>query len=192
MVKSKTKIGTKINRVEPTSEVLTSRAGLPFFVRYLEKINIYSPLERYFDSIRKHNKGIEVTEAFKQLFCFFVDGTSFHLTRFDELKKDKGYGTAIETSQEDMASSHQIKRFLNDFSFARNFLFRRELLDLFIWRLNYEKPEVILLDLDLMVMDNDQAKKREVVDLTYKKVTYLERMGKLLPYRTLQPVFWIY
>lgn len=170
MVKSKTKIKTKIDRVEPTSEVLTGRAGLPFFVRYVEKINVSSPLERYFGSIRKHHKGIEVTEAFKQLLCFFLDGTSFHLTRFDELKKDKGYATAIETTQQDMASSHQIKRFLHAFSFQRNFLFRRLLQDLFIWRLNYEKPEVILLDLDSMVMDNDQAKKRQGVDPTYKKV----------------------
>jgi len=161
---------TRIDRVGITSDNLTSRAGLTFLVHYLTEIGIYPLLERYFGSVRGSAKGISVQEAFKQLICFFIDGTDLHLTRFDELAKDKGYAKAIETSGGNMASSHQIKRFLKKFSFVRNYLFRRLLQDFFIWRLRTKDPEVVLLDLDTMIMDNDTAKQREGVEPTYKNV----------------------
>ena len=41
---------------------------------------------------------------------------------------------------------------------------------LFIWRLSIEQPELIKLGIDTMVLDNDDALKREGVDPTYKKV----------------------
>jgi hypothetical protein len=161
---------TKIDRVGVTSDKLTSRAGLTFLVHYLEAIDIYSLLERYFGSVRQSAKGIPVKEAFKQLICFFVDGTNLHLSYFDELKKEVGYAKTIETSPSDLASSYQVNRFLQKFSYLRNFLFRRLLQAFFVWRLQVVKPEFILLDLDTMVMDNDTAKKREGVNPTYKKV----------------------
>ncbi len=161
---------TKIDKVDVTSDKLTSRAGLTFLVHYLDSIGIYSLLERYFGSVRQSAKGISVAEAFKQLICFFVDGTDLHLTRFDELAKDKGYAKGIETAFGNMASSHQIKRFLKKFSFVRNYLFRKLLQDFFLWRLRTKEPEVILLDLDTMIMDNDTAKQREGVEPTYKNV----------------------
>ena len=110
-----------------------------------------------------------MAEAFKQLLCFFLDGTDLHLTYFDHLVSDTGYASTIETDPGDMVSSHQMKRFLKGFSFCRNFLFRRLLQDLFLWRLKARKPRVVLLDLDTMVMDNDDAQHREGVDPTYKK-----------------------
>lgn len=161
---------TKIDRVGVTSDKLTSRAGLTFLVHYLEAIDIYSLLERYFGGVRQSAKGIPVKEAFKQLICFFVDGTNLHLSYFDELKKEVGYAKTIETSPSDLASSYQVNRFLKKFSYLRNFLFRRLLQAFFLWRLKLVKPEVILLDLDTMVMDNDDAKQREGVKPTYKKV----------------------
>ena len=161
---------TTIDRVGITSDKLTSRAGLTFLVHYLETIDIYSLLERYFGGVRQSAKGIQVKEAFKQLICFLVDGTDLHFTYFDELAKNRGYAKAIETSFGDMASSHQIKRFLKKFSFVRNYLFRRLLQDFFIWRLKVKEPEVVLMDLDTMIMDNDTAKEREGVEPTYKNV----------------------
>jgi len=161
---------TRIDEVGITTDSLTSRTGLTFLVHYLEAIDIYSLLERYFGGVRESAKGIPVKEAFKQLICFFVDGTYLHLTRFDELAKDSGYAKAIETSAGGIASSYQMNRFLKKFSYLRNFLFRRLLQDFFLWRLKAVKPEVILLDLDTMVMDNDTAKKREGVKPTYKNV----------------------
>ena len=161
---------TRIDKVGVTNDKLTSRAGLTFLVHYLEAIDIYPLLERYFGAVRKSAKGIPVKEAFKQLICFFVDGTSLHLAYFDELKKEVGYARTIETKFGDLASSYQMDRLLKKFSYLRNFLFRRLLQDFFLWRLKVVKPKVVLLDLDTMVMDNDDAKQREGVKPTYKKV----------------------
>ena len=87
------------------------------------------------------------------MLCFFVDGTYFCLTRFDELKGDKGYAEVIEERAESMCSSHAIKRFFKAIHYymARNF--RRILQKLFIWRVQIKKPAVIILGLDTMVME---------------------------------------
>jgi len=159
----------KISAIETTSDRLTGRAGLSLFVAYLHRIEIFALLERLFGSMRKNKKGTEVFELFKQLLCFMVDGTSRHLTYFDQLAKDKGYAGSIETDIEKMASSHQMKRFFNAFVWTRIFLFRRLLHKLFIWRLHIKQPDVIELGIDTMVMDNDDAECRHGVKPTYKK-----------------------
>jgi hypothetical protein len=164
------KNGHVIDRVEVTSDTLTSRGGLTLFVRYLRNIAIYPVLARLFGSIRKSAKGQPVPEIFKQLLCFLVDGTSRHLVYFDALKKDEGYAAAIETAPEQMLSSHAVKRFLGAFSWYRIWLFRTLLKQLFLWRLKIQQPKVVVLGLDTMVMDNDEAQKRHGVEPTYKKV----------------------
>lgn len=163
------KCKTRIDKIGTTTDYLTARGGLAFMNRYIESINIYPLLERFFGTLRLSRKGLAIKELFKQLFCFFIDGTSLHLTRFDELAQDCGYASVIETSRKKMASSHQIKRLFRAFSYVRNYLFRKLLQRLFIWRLNITKPAVIILDLDTMVMANDDALKREGVEPTYKK-----------------------
>ena len=69
-----------------------------------------------------------------------------------------------------MASSHTIKRFFRAISKVRVWLFRKVLEQLFIWRLKIEKPKLIKIGIDTMVMDNDDALKKEGVEPTYKKV----------------------
>jgi hypothetical protein len=164
------KNGHVIDGVEATSDTLTSRGGLTLFVRYLRNIAIYPVLARLFGSIRKNAKGQPVSEIFKQVFCFLVDGTSRHLVYFDALKKDEGYAAAIETAPEQMLSSHAVKRFFGAFSWYRIWLFRALLQQLFRWRLKIRKPRVVVLGLDTMVMANDEARKRHGVEPTYKKV----------------------
>ena len=159
----------KISAIETTSERLTGRAGLTLFVAYLHQIEIFPLLDRFFGSIRKSKKGIAVFELFKQVLCFMADGTSRHLTYFDQLAGDPGYAGSIETDMAHMASSHRIKRFFNAFAWTRIFLFRRLLQQLFIWRLKIKQPELIELGIDTMVMDNDDAKCRHGVKPTYKK-----------------------
>jgi len=162
---------SRIDAIETTSDCLTDRAGLALFARYVSSIiGLFPLLDRYFGGIRKSRKGLPVPELFKQLLCFFMDGTSFHLTRFDELAQDPGYAASIETPTSQMASSHQVKRFFGAFSFVRYFLFRPILDWFFIWRLKMARPKVIVLNLDTMVMDNDDADAREGVEPTYKKV----------------------
>jgi hypothetical protein len=179
----RTKNGNAIDRVEATSDTLTSRGGLSLLVRYLRNIAIYPVLERLFGSIRKNAKGQPVPEIFKQVFCFLVDGTSRHLVYFDALKKDEGYAAAIETAPDQMLSSHAVKRFFGAFSWYRIWLFRALLKQLFRWRLQIPKPKVVVLGMDTMVMDNDEARKRHGVEPAYKKVQGFQPL-QLTPHGT--------
>jgi hypothetical protein len=120
--------------------------------------------------MRKSTKGLPLWNLFKQVFCFFLDGTSRHLTYFDQLSRDPGYAAVIENDSQEMASSHQVKRFFNSFPQVCAWTLRKILKHLFIWRLKLEKPAVIELMIDTMVMANDDAKKRHGVQPTYKKV----------------------
>ena len=158
-----------INDVEVTGDNLTSRAGLSLFVRYLRSIVLFPYLEESFSKIRKSNKGKGIAEVFKQLFCFFMDGTSRHLVYFDTLKEDEGYAGSIETKAECMLSSHAVKRFFGAMLLPWGFMFRKVLRKLFLWRLQVVKPLMIVIGLDTMVMDNDEAEKRHGVKPTYKK-----------------------
>ncbi len=158
-----------IHHIEITNDTITGRAGLSLFVRYLRGIDLSPHLDRLFGSMRRSRKGLPITAIFKQLLCFFVDGTSLHLVHFDDLRQDDGYAAAIETHLETMASSHTIKRFFASFSMYRIYLFRRLLQQLFLWRLRVEEPEMILLGIDTMPMDNTGAKQREGVEPTYRR-----------------------
>jgi len=161
---------TKIARVEPCDDTLSGRGGLALFARYLESIELEGPIAKLFGGLRKSAKGLGVWKIFLQLFCFFVDGTSRHLVYFDQLKKDPAYAALLETTPDKLLSSHQVKRFFRAFNFFKALLFRKLLRQLFLWRLKLEEPSVVVLGLDTMVLDNDEAGKREGVKPTYKKV----------------------
>lgn len=160
----------KISKVEVTADTLTGRGGMALFVRYIDKVGICNLLLSSFGYIRKSKKGASVWNIFKQALCFFYDGTSRHLTYFNQLKEDAGYAAIIENSKEEMVSSHQVKRFFRAFIWLCGGIFRKILKQMFIWRLRIDKPEKIELTIDTMVMDNDEAEKRQGVQPTYKKV----------------------
>jgi hypothetical protein len=160
----------KINTVEVTEDTLTGRGGIALFVRYLSKVNIYGLLFDSFGNLRRSQKGRPIWNIFKQIFCFFYDGTSRHLVYFDQLKRDEGYAGVIENNLEEMVCSHQVKRFFKAFSWICGGAFRKILKRLFIWRLKIERPDKIELTIDLMILDNDEAAKRHGVEPTYKKV----------------------
>lgn len=161
---------TRIASVQPCDDTLSSRGGLALFARYLQALQLRGPLETLFGALRKNRKGLPVWETFVQLFCFFADGTSRHLTHFDRLKKDPGHAAVLETTPDKLLSSHQVKRFFRAFNFPKALLFRQLLRQLFLWRLNLAAPSAVVLGLDTMVMDNDEAVRREGVKPTYKKV----------------------
>ena len=164
------KVNPQIDDIAVTRDTITGRGGLALFVRYLRGIKIEPHLERLFGSLRKSRKGPPVGEIFKQLICFFVDGTSRHVVHFDRIAQDGGYAAAIETAPESMISSHALKRFLRSLWWPRIFLFRRLLQKLFLWRLQLARPSLIILGLDMMILDNDEAPGRHGVEPTYKKV----------------------
>ncbi len=164
--KSKCKIGM----VDVTKDTLTGRGGLALYVRYLSQVNIYALVFNRFGELRRSAKGQPIWNIFKQIFCFFYDGTSRHLVYFDQLKRDEGYAAVIENGMGEMVSSHQAKRFFKGFSWLCGGVFRKSLKQLFIWRLKIQRPEEIELTVDLMIMDNNEAAKRHGVGPTYKKV----------------------
>lgn len=179
----------KISSVGVTEDTLTGRGGLALFVRYVSQVNIYALLLDAFGHIRRSEKGQPVWNIFKQVFCFFYDGTSRHLVYFDQLKRDGGYASVIENTSEEMIGSHQVKRFFKGFSWLCGGIFRRILKRLFIWRLEIERPEKIELTIDLMIMDNDEAAKRHGVEPTYKKVKGFGSLQILWNRRVVDAVF---
>lgn len=170
MVEITDNVNNKISRIDTTNDCLTGRAGLSLIARYISAINIPKILCSTFSFIKKSSKGTSLHNKFHQLICFFFDGSNFSMSHFDELKKDKGYAAGIELGKNQLLSSHAAKRFFKAFSIVRVWLFRKVLKKLFLWRLKIEQPEIIKLGLDTMVMDNNEALKREGVDPTYKKV----------------------
>jgi len=166
----KSKSQVKISHIEATQDNLTDRAGMLLFSRYLEQIGILSFLCPYFMAVRTRNRGVTVHNILKQIICFLADGTRRHLTYFDSLKQDEGYASMIEMPDDQMMSSHSLKRFVSKLAFMRIWGIRRVLKRIFIRQLNRTKPDVIELGIDTMVMDNDDAPQKEAVKPTYKKV----------------------
>ncbi len=160
----------RISAVEETTDTLTSRAGLALFARYLDRIGLAWFTDRWLGPLRKNKKGASASECLRQILLFFIDGTSRHLTWFDALKDDPGYAATMERRPRDLLSSHAVKRFFGNFTWGRIWLLRRLLQEIFIWRLLLDQPEIVILDLDVMVLDNDDAARREGVTPTYKKV----------------------
>jgi hypothetical protein len=159
----------RINKLEVTDDTLTSRGGLAFFVKYVEAIGIVGLLLSKFTGIKKSIKGVSVQNLFLQLLYFFLDGTSRHMSYFDELQREEGYRAVVEMPEKQMASSHTMKRLFRAFQIFHAAAFRWVLKELFVWRLKLEKPRVVVLTLDTMVMDNDEAVSARVAIRPIKK-----------------------
>ena len=114
----------KIDQLQVTRDTLTSRGGLTFLVKYVEAIGILTLLLNRFAKIKKSVKGVSVGNLFLQALYFFFDGTRLHLCHFDELQRDQGYRAVVEMPEEQMASSHTIKRFFRAFNIFHAAAFR--------------------------------------------------------------------
>lgn len=165
-IKSK---GYHISKVETTSNKIHGRGGLSLILRYLEKIKFYSLVETFLINFSSNKKGKPAEFIIRQIMAKMVDGTDSSITGFDRLKEDDSYGSVIEVEKKDLISSHTVKRFFRKFSGLKHIVLRKVLNELFVWRLTIQQPTVIILDIDTMVMNNDMAKKRHGVDVTYKK-----------------------
>jgi len=160
----------KIDDVEITRDTLSNRGGLSFMLRYIDSIGLPAMIEEKFGHLRKSGKGETIGECARQFIAFCMDGTKHSIARFDELKKDPGYAGVLERNVDSLISTASAKRFFRKFSGNTHATYRTILNELFIWRLKEEKPSVITLHLDTMVLDNNDAKKREGCNSTYKKV----------------------
>jgi len=169
MAKNDKQNQARIDKIDITDEKISGRGGITFFLRYVENSGFYQILSGYFGILKKSEKGLSLLQFIKQILAFFIDGTDMSISGFDRKKDDEGYAAVLENTPEEMASSHQIKRFFAKFALVNNFLFRKVLKVLFIWRLLQERPVKIILQADTMVMDNNDADKREGNEPTYKK-----------------------
>jgi hypothetical protein len=82
--------------------------------------------------LKTSSKGLTCLQFIKQVVAFFIDGTDMAMTSFDLRKNDKAYANLLENTTDDLATSHQIKRFFQKFNLIGNRLIRTILLELFI------------------------------------------------------------
>jgi len=160
----------KISRVESTSDTLSSRGGLFFFGKYLESAGFFRLVGNHLADLRKSGKGRKAEKLVKQMVCAFADGRGHSMTDFSSLRADPSQAAILEMNLEEMAGGDMMKRFFRKFLGRKWEVLRPLLSRLFLWRLSVEGPKVVVLDLDTMVLDNDDALKREGCEPTYKKV----------------------
>jgi len=115
------------------------------------------------------SKGLQLRQFFMQMFAFFIGGTDMSMQSFDRQKMDQGYCALLELDSKNAASSHTIKRFFSKLSLVNNLIFNSIIHELFARRIKITKPKIIILGIDTMVLDNDDAHKREGCEVTYKK-----------------------
>lgn len=159
-----------IHAIETTEDLLVDRAGLVFFMRFFQASGLLERLAKSFKGFRSRGNGISPESLILQLFAFLADGTSRHLKRLDELKKDEGYRSLLGLASDEALSSDQVERFFKKATPAIISPLRCLLRGMFARRLRIEKPQVIELFLDTMVMDNDDAHARQGCQPTYKQV----------------------
>lgn len=163
-------MSSKITKLGITNNKISARGGISLFLRYIQNIKLYGLISvTLIPFILLSGKGLQLEQFLKQMFAFFIDGTDMTMTGFDRKKRDEGYAALLENHTEEMASSHQIKRFFMKFIFIKDVIYNKILHELFIWRLRIENPKIIILGIDTMVMDNDSSKKREGNEPTYMK-----------------------
>ena len=163
-------MSSNITKIGITNDKISGRGGLPLFLRYLESFGLYKLMSRTLLSLLTlGSKGLGLNQFLKQMFAYFIDGTDMAISCFDKKKRDEGYAAVLGNEPDEMASSHQIKRFFIKVSIVTNLVFNKILHELFIWRLKITMPKIIELGIDTMVMDNDGAKKREGNEPTYKR-----------------------
>jgi hypothetical protein len=88
-----------------------------------------------------------------------------------------------------MISSHAVKRFFGFFGWWCGISYRKILNRLFLWRLRREQPLEISLTMDPMVMDNDEADKRQGVGPTYKNKKGFQPLQLIWKGRIIDTVF---
>lgn len=162
--------GCRINRIETTNATLSNRGGLSFILRYIEKVGLFTLIQKTVTNIHCNAKSKPIPCIIRQILAFFIDGSIKAISGFDILRQDDGYAATLEVEKHNLLSSHAVKRFFGKFTFMKCSVLRTVLNTLFIWRLQVVKPSVIVIDVDTVVLDNDDAQCREGVSPTYKKV----------------------
>ena len=116
----------KITKISVTKQKISGRGGITLFLRYVEKTLFYAVIEHVFSKLEVFgSKGLQLNQFVKQIFAFFIDGTDMSISGFDKKKQDVAYAAVLENNPNEMASSHQIKRFFRKISIVPAFIFRK-------------------------------------------------------------------
>ncbi len=159
----------QINKIESTSDLITGRAGLAPFHKYIVNTGLLNRLSQDFESIKGSSKGLKVYDFFNQMLCWLMDGTSRHISYFNELRKDETYGATIGTENSAMASSYAIERMCEKFTKFHEPQIRDVLLDYCIAIMKTESPNIFEFSVDSMVMENEHSKQQQGRKSTYKR-----------------------
>lgn len=160
---------SKIQKILSSDEKISGRGGLVLFLRYIQQVGFIKMAIDMFDLASPH-KGLSLSGFLQQMMAHLMNGDAMAMVDFDRKKKDEGYAAVLETTTDGLCSSHQIKRFFIKMADkVKQSTYRKVLYELFIWRLKLAKPNVVVLGIDTMVLDNDQALQREGSEPTYKK-----------------------
>lgn len=162
---SKTHFDTK--SIEATSDRLTGRAGIAGFSQYIAAMGLPSQLAEVFPNLKKSMKGLDPHDFFGSTLCWLMNGESRHISSFDDLKKDDTSAALFNVKE--IPSSDAVKRMFKKFSHSHEHKFRGVLSGLFLRKLLAVRPKVVILGVDSMVMDNNDANCRMGVSPTYKK-----------------------
>jgi len=162
--------GCSINKIETTSEKISSRGGLLPIIRYIEKSGFIDWSAQNLSWLKKNNKGVTVPSAIRQIIAAMIDGNAEHVSHFDQLRKDPTWLALLEIDEKSVVSSSAIKRLLKGTVVSNFSSMRKALHHIFLSRLRKESPDIIVLDIDTMVLNNEGAKKRHGCKPTYKKV----------------------
>ena len=158
------KVKKGIKEIQATGEVLTARAGLGIFSQYIESQIWLMQLLQSCDG-KGSRKGLHPGEQLRQTLLNCIDGTSTHLSVFDEKCADPSYAPLIGADK--LLSTSSAKRML---AHMKPRTIRRIIEMSFMKRLKKEKAPYIKLDLDTVVFENNSSQTREGCSVTYKRV----------------------
>lgn len=154
-----------ITTIKKTDEMLTSRAGLGFASQYVDSQIWLMKMLQSCGDMKGSSKGLHSGEQLRQMILNFIDGTSTHLSVFDEKCTDPSYAPLIGADK--LLSTSSAKRLLKRIR-PRTIM---RMIDMsFMKRLKKEKAPYIKLDLDTVVFENDSSQTREGCSVTYKRV----------------------
>jgi len=129
--------------VEFTDDTISGRGGVLFILCNLEKIKLFSIIEKTLGSVCKNKKGTPVEFILRQVMAKMVDGSDPSVKGFDRSREDEGYASEIEVEKEEMVSSPMVKRFFRKFAGLKHRLYRKVLQELSVWRLMVTQPSII-------------------------------------------------
>lgn len=151
-----------------TTDQLTSRGGIANFAQFISAMSLPSVMGETFSGLKGSSKGVSVKDFFASVFNWLMLGDSRHISSFEDLKKDSCMAALFNVDE--IPGQDAVKRIFKKFRTCHEYKFREALSDLFLRRLRSESPKRVVLGVDSMVLDNDDAHCRMGVTPTYKKV----------------------